>query len=111
MDQVLEIGVFNLGGQQTPLYTQMIINEGHIANDNDTFVVKAGAEVLGGKLGAAYGMTTDNSAAGNDYNEFDLTYTTTVLDNLSLTAAYVNQDVDSENDTNNLVRLIGRYNF
>ncbi len=102
-------GVFNIGGQQTVLYTQMVINEYAIANDNDTFVVKAGAEALGGKFGAAYGMTTDNSSHNEDYNEFDLTYTTTVFDSVNLTAAYVNMDMDS--DSNNLVRVIGRYNF
>lgn len=105
-------GVFNIGGQQTVLYTQMVINEHAIANDNDTFVVRAGAEALGGKFGAAYGMTTDNSSDNADYNEFDLTYTTTVFESVDLTAAYVNMDLDvAGEDANNLVRVIGRYNF
>lgn len=105
-----DLGVFNLGGQQTPLYTQMIINEGAIFNANDTFVVRAGVEALGGNINAAYGMTSSDFA-DNDYNEFDLSYTTKLFDSVDVTAAYVNMDADAMEDTNNLVRLIGRYNF
>ncbi len=103
-----DLGVFNLGGQQTPLYTQMVINEFAIANANDTFVVRAGVEALGGNINAAYGMTSSDYT-DNDYNELDLSYTTKLFDSVDLTAAYVNMDHDV--DSNNLVRLIGRYNF
>jgi len=107
-----DAGMFNMGGQQTALYTQMVINEDAIAFDNDTFVVRAGVDALGGKFGAAYGMTSDNSVAGLDYNEFDLTYTTNVFDSVDVTAAYVNMDNDNVLETEeNLVRFVARYNF
>ncbi|MDM5263112.1 hypothetical protein PF327_02775 [Sulfurovum sp. XTW-4] len=104
-------GVFNIGGQQTPLYTQMIINEGAIASDNDTWVVRADMDALGGNFAAAYGMTSDNSAASLDYNEFDLTYATNVFENVNVAASYVNMDSDANPDAENLVRFVARYNF
>ncbi|EIF50630.1 hypothetical protein [Sulfurovum sp. AR] len=111
-----DLGVFNIGGQQTVLYTQMIINEGAIASDNDTWVVRADMDALGGNFAAAYGMTSDNSAANLDYNEFDLTYTTNVFENVNIAASYVNMDTDvpagaADINAENLVRFVARYNF
>jgi len=104
-------GVFNVGGEQTPLYTQMIINEGAIAKDNDTFTVGAGLNLLGGTLGAGYGYTTDNSTAENDYQEIDVYYTTDI-GGLNLLAGYVNMSYDKAPvDANNVVRLVTRYKF
>jgi len=61
-------------GIKTPLFTQMVYNQNAIAGDNDTIVVKAVVKPGIGKIVAQYGMTTDNSAAENDYNELDLLY-------------------------------------
>jgi len=69
-------GIKNTGtGIKTPLFTQMVYNQNAIASDNDTIVVK-GVYKMGdmGKIVAQYGMTSDNSAASNDYTEADLLY-------------------------------------
>jgi hypothetical protein len=104
------VAVTNFGtGVKTPLYTQMILNQGSIKSDNDTVVLRAGAKALGGKFGVAYDMTTDNSVAGNDTTELDLTYVTTV-GNVKMLAAYVLRTQDIGDDLN-VVRFWARYNF
>ena len=105
-----DAGVFNVGGQQTSLYTQMIINEAFNTSDNDTVVVAANTNLLGGTFGAAYGITTDNSAAGLDYNELDVYYAADMLGGNYL-VGYVNMDADAHADSNNVVRVVARYNF
>ncbi len=124
-------GVFNVGGVKTPLYTQMILNQGAIASNADTILIKATAKALGGKFIAQYGMTTENDRdlAGTigsiDYNEFNFIYKTKVWDDsITLLAAYINQDlsdkviVDDNGDStltspsaNNVIRFWARYNF
>jgi hypothetical protein len=105
-------GVFNVGGVKTPLYTQMILNQGAIRSDNDTFVFRAGLKALGGKFGLAYDYTTDNSAADNDYQELDLTYKTKAFNNsTTLFAGYMYQDADNWADSRNHIRFWARYNF
>jgi len=124
-------GVFNVGGVKTPLYTQMILNQNFIASNADTILLKATAKALGGKFIAQYGMTTMNdrdlltSIGDIDYNEFDFIYKTKVWnDNITLLAAYVNQDLDAKvvtdgegnevvvsPDANNVIRFWARYNF
>ncbi len=116
-----DMGVFNVGGVKTPLYTQMILNQDFIASDADTIVVKGIVKALGGKFIAQYGMTTMNSVsietakgtitAEQDYNELDLIYKTKVGENTTLLAAYVNQDVEGHDDANNVLRFWARYNF
>ncbi len=103
-------GIFNVGGQQTPLYTQMIINEGAIRTANDTVVVAANMSLLGGTIGAGYGMTSSD-VANNDYNELDIYYTADVLESTNLLVGYVNMDNEFIADTNNVVRVVARYNF
>ncbi|RLA77080.1 MAG: hypothetical protein DRG30_01190 [Epsilonproteobacteria bacterium] len=118
-------GVFNVGGVKTPLYTQMILNQGFIASNADTFLVKGVVKGLGGKFIAQYGATTMNDRAilGDvDYAEFDFIYKTKVWnDRIALLAAYVNQDLDqklgaddqiiTDFDGNNVIRFWARYNF
>ncbi len=117
-----DAGVFNVGGVKTPLYTQMILNQGFIAKDADTIVVKGVVKALGGKFIAQYGMTTQNAVSfenedgttyslEQDYNEFDFIYKTKVGENTTLLAAYVNQDVEAHDDANNVIRFWARYNF
>ena len=105
-----DVSMLNVGGQQTSLYTQMIINEAFNSSDNDTVVVAANTNLLGGTFGAAYGMTTDNSAAGLDYNELDVYYAADMLGGNYL-VGYVNMDADAHTDSNNVVRVVARYNF
>lgn len=108
------IGVFNVGGVKTPLYTQMILNQDAIRYDSDSYVVRAGVKALGGKFGLAYDYsdTNDNSAFGDDYSEFDLTYKTKVFnDSTTLFAGYIYQDADAWTDANNVLRFWARYNF
>ena len=102
-------GVFNVGGQQTSLYTQMIINEGAIRTQNDTVVIAANTQLLGGTFGVGYGMTSSD-IANNDYNELDVYYTADMLGGNYL-FGYVNMDNEFIADTNNVVRIVARYAF
>jgi hypothetical protein len=96
---------------KTPLYTQIILNQNHIASDADTFLVKGVVPVGPGKLIAQYGATTDNSDAGTDYNELDVIYKFKALGTTML-AAYIMSDHDvNGQDPNNIVRVWTRYNF
>jgi len=106
-----DTGVFNVGGVKTPLYTQMILNQGAIKCDNDTVVARAGVKALGGKVSLAYDYTTDNSSANNDYQELDLVYKTKVFnDSTTVFAGYVYTDTDNA-DSQNMLRFWARYNF
>ena len=121
-------GVFNVGGVKTPLYTQMILNQGAISWNADTFLVKGVVKALGGKFIAQYGGTTMNDkileVGDVTYGEFDFIYKTKVWnDRIALLAAYVNQDFEYkvkvtddtkvvyEPDANNVIRFWARYNF
>ncbi len=100
----------NVGtGVKTPLYTQMILNQGAIKRDNDTVMLKAVAPVGPGKLIAQYATTKDNSDAESDYNELDVIYKFKAL-GTNMLAAYVMQDIDGK-DKNNVLRVWTRYNF
>ena len=106
------VAVKNVGtGVKTPLYTQMILNQNHIASDADTVLLKAVTPVGPGKLIAQYGATTDNSAASTDYNELDVIYKFKAL-GTNMLAAYVMSDHDVPGqDPNNIIRIWTRYNF
>lgn len=98
----------NLGtGVKTPLYTQMILNQGAIKKDNDTVMLKGITKAGSGKLIAQYASTTSDSAG--DYGELDLIYKFDLLGTKML-AAYVMQDFESK-DNNNMIRVWSRYNF
>jgi len=113
-------GVFNVGGVKTPLYTQMILNQNFIASNADTWLIKGAVKGLGGKFIAQYGGTTmyDRPIADTelvedlDYGEFDFIYKTKVWnDTTTLFAAYINQNWDAKEDSNNVIRFWARYNF
>jgi hypothetical protein len=106
------LSVQNVGtGVKTPLYTQMILNQGHISSDADTVLVKGVVPVGPGKLIAQYGATTNNATNGADYNELDVIYKFKALGTQML-AAYVMADLDAPNtDPNNIIRFWTRYNF
>jgi hypothetical protein len=101
------LGVVNTGGVKTPLFTQMVNNEGAIARDADTVVLKASTALGAGTLSAGYGMT--NSDAVADYNELNLAYGFKAA-GADILLAYVNTDTDGA-DATNIVRFVTRYNF
>jgi hypothetical protein len=105
----------NVGGVKTPLYTQLILNQAFINYDSDTFVARAGLKALGGKFGAAYNYSDLGNSrvlGSGEYTEFDLTYKTKVFNgSTTLFAGYIFQDADAWNDSNNVIRFWGRYNF
>ena len=109
-----QAGVFNAGGVKTPLYTQMILNQGAIRKDNDTVVARVGTAALGGKVGLAVDYTKSNATGVEDYTEADLTYKTKVFNNTTTLFAgyvYTQQDGVNNDDAQNMIRVWGRYNF
>jgi len=115
-DKDAALGVTNFGGVKTPLYTQMILNQGDIATDSQYIKVAAGAKALGGKFGIAYGqrLSADDNARDNlSPYELDVTYKTKVFnDSTTLFAGYILTDSDvAGEDTKNTIRVWGRYNF
>jgi len=105
------LSVQNVGtGVKTPLYTQMVANQGHISSDSDTVVLQSIVPLGAGKLIGQYGLTTDNSSASNDYNELDLIYKFKAL-GTNMLAAYVRADADNAEDPTNIIRVWTRYNF
>ena len=130
-------GVFNVGGVKTPLYTQMLLNENAIRLDSDSFVAKADADALGGNICLAYGYSDLGNAAmrstfstgswspssfagSGTYQELDLAYTAEITESATVTAAYIYQNddrrdystpVSGPSEDQNVIRVIGRYNF
>ncbi|MDD5406524.1 MAG: hypothetical protein PHE73_06265 [Sulfurovaceae bacterium] len=113
-----DLGMFQVGslhgltGSTSVLYTDTALNQvfpANLSKDMDKFVVTAGADVLGGNLTGVYAYENGGPVLYNDFNEFDLVYSTTLLDNLSAAVAYVYSDVVAGDA--NLVRVVARYNF
>jgi hypothetical protein len=103
---------------KTPLYTQMILNQGVISTDADYIKAGVTAKALGGKFIANYGYAINNEdtiegGADNNPAELDLIYKTKILNgSTTLLAAYVMIDPDKKGlDNNNVIRVWGRYNF
>jgi hypothetical protein len=103
------LGVVNTGGVKTPLFTQMVANEGAIARDADTVVLKASTALGEGTLSAGYGMTSAG-AANSDTQELDLAYGFKAMGS-DILLAYVHTDGDAAAAENNIVRFVTRYNF
>ena len=115
------LNVVNYGtGKKTPLFTQMVYNQDALFNDNQAIVAKV-AYNLGdmGKVIAAYGMMTDESAAKEDSQELDLIYKVKA-GGVQYFAAYVYRTMDKNGDLGstgvdadeeNIVRVWARYNF
>ncbi|MBD3777501.1 MAG: hypothetical protein IE920_10345, partial [Thiotrichales bacterium] len=113
-----------LGGQTSALYTETVVDQigqkwgGYTRSNMDKFVVGANADVLGGNLGAVYSYNefTPWGYTTHKVDEFDVVYSANVTDSINVTAAYVyaNDDSNTGNDnfdSNNIVRVIGTYNF
>ena len=107
------VHVQNTGGVKTPLYTQMIANQGVIKTDNDTVMLK-GVYNTGdyGKVILQGTQTMDNSAAAKDFTDIELVYKVKA-GAVNLLAAYINQswDAAAAPDSQNIVRVVARYNF
>ena len=105
--------VVNTGtGKKTPLYTQLVANQGFISSDNSTFMLK-GAYSLGdmGTVIAQGSYTKDNSDAEKDSTDLELLYKTKVS-GMNLLAAYVRTNTsDDKKAANNIVRVVARYAF
>ncbi len=108
----------NVGGVKTPLYTQMVLNQGIIQNDADYIKAGVSTKALNGKFIVNYGYAVNNNddiAKGADNNpaELDVIYKTKVFNNsTTLLAAYVMVDPDvAGKDNLNVIRVWGRYNF
>jgi len=101
--------IVNTGGVKTPLYTQMVANQGKINHDNTTMMLK-GAYSLGdaGTVIAQTSMTSSDSHGDN--NELDLVYVTN-LGGAKVLAAYVYTKDDAAADATNIVRVWARYAF
>lgn len=104
------------GAGNTPLYTQMIANKDAIALDNMTYKIKGSYSLNNYGTVTAQAAYTDAGSInlngnGTDYTEFDLMYTTNV-GGVDLLAAYVYQDWDTKNDkSEDIIRVVARYNF
>lgn len=116
------VGIKNTGGVKTPLYTQMILNQGALYFDNDTYMLKAVYNTgKYGKIIAQGTMTNDNTPgntnATSDLTDLELVYKVNA-GGVNFLAAYVNQSWDlpagaaaGTKDGQDLVRLVARYNF
>lgn len=124
MDDLPALTVTNFGtGVKSPLYTQQVLNQvfidGHFG-DADTWQIKGVYKGLGGKFIAQYAQT-DVSGKDDPFGEFDFIYATkfnTSAGDLGLKVMWINQSFfapvagnESQDDTNNVLRLIASYDF
>jgi len=105
----------NLGtGVKTPLYTQMVANQGDIKRDADATVLKVVVPAGPGKVIAQYGMMADNLNDNSDVQELDVMYKFKAL-GADMFAGLISSKADDKvyngDDTRNIVRVWTRYNF
>jgi hypothetical protein len=114
------VAVRNTGGVKTPLYTQMILNQGAIASDNNTYMLKAAYNT--GDFGTVIlqGTQTSDESTGSINDNSDLTDIELVYKvkagGVDFLAAYINQSWDKATTTTTVdgqqaVRVVARYNF
>ncbi len=111
-----DAGIFQVGGVTTVLYTDTFADQENYydAYDNDKFVVRADADMLGGNLAGVYAYTSlGNSWIPSHVNEFDLTYSTNITKDLNLAASYyyIHDNWSPDAHTYNGIRAVARYNF
>jgi len=109
------VPINNLGtGVKTPLYTQMVANQGDIKDDADGTVLKVVLPAGPGKVIAQYGMMKDNFNDNSDVQELDLMYKFKAL-GANMFAALVSSKADDKvyngDDSRNIIRFWTRYNF
>jgi hypothetical protein len=105
----------NLGtGVKTPLYTQMVANQGDIKDGAEGTVLKVVMPAGPGKVIAQYGMMKDNINKNSDVQELDLMYKFKAL-GADMFGAVVVSNADDKvyngDDSRNIIRLWTRYNF
>jgi len=105
----------NLGtGVKTPLYTQMVANQGDIKDGAEGTVLKMVMPAGPGKVIAQYGMMKDNIKNSSDVQELDLMYKFKAL-GADMFGALVVSSADDKvyngDDSRNIIRLWTRYNF
>lgn len=121
-----DVPLVNVGGVKTPLYTQMIANQNPISKDADTVMVKVdynmgdfGAITLQDGFTSAGDANRENAGrvAGKntDYNDLELIYKIKA-GGVQYFAAVANRTWSEETaasgqDSENWVRVWGRYNF
>jgi len=108
------VHVQNTGGIKTPLYSQMIGNQGAIKTDNNTMFAKAayntgdyGTVILQGT------QSDDKSTVDKDFTDIELVYKVQAA-SVDFLAAYVYQSWDAAagaDDSQDIVRVVARYNF
>ncbi len=114
------IGIFNVGGSGSALYTDMLAEEVipfnpvwpstmNFRNDNNKFVIRANADLFGGNLGGAYGYT--DYEGGESTNELDISYSTNITESTSLAATYAYINSGPLDESGNVIRVVARYNF
>ena len=104
--------IVNTGtGVKTPLYTQMVANQGSINYDNDTIMLK-GVYSLGdaGKVILQGSQSTDNTAAENDLLDVELLYVVKAA-GVKYLAAYVTKDYENDAQDVDIIRVWARYAF
>lgn len=105
------VSVQNVGtGIKSPLFTQMVANQGSISLDADTMMLKAVYSL--GDMGTIILQgtdTDDNSAANDDLTEIDAIYKVKA-GGVDYLAAYVMRDYDVSADVD-VIRFWARYNF
>jgi len=107
----------NLGtGVKTPLYTQMVANQGDIKDGADATVLKVVMPAGPGKVIAQYGMMKDNINNNSDVQELDLMYKFKALGADMFGALVVSKAdnkayADKSDDSRNIIRVWTRYNF
>ena len=119
------LAIQNTGGVKTPLFTQTVLNQVAIKQNAVSGLLKA---VVGfgdagkliamgtytdlddGAVNAAGGKSAGYNAYGDNLLDLELLYKVKA-GGINWLAAYVFQDADSKDDSNNLVRFVARYNF
>ncbi len=109
------LGMFQVAGNTSALYTDTIANQMapiSLDNDSNKYVLRADADVLGGNISGAYAYTDFGNAWGtmDNGNEFDLTYSTKVINDLNVALSYVYGDFDAIGN-GSAIRAVARYNF
>jgi len=104
------LGFKNLGNDQSKLYTEAWWNFDHIAeSDTDSFNVTATYDLEDvANLGIYY--TNADHATDPDMSEIAVTAGHD-FDNLNITAAYVNTDIDDGSDAVNDIQVYATYKF
>ena len=106
--------MLNFGGSTSVLYTDMIADQSsNYRINNNKYVIRADADILGGNLEGAYGYI-DFKNSNPAFKEFDLTYTANITENANIKLSYFYKNDGCPycaDEAENAIRLIGRYNF